>query len=107
MAIPGLGSSMNLYRTFYPKYAHYSSDGMGRDGYILRHNGGLCHEREPNFQESTWYISSPGQIGGLASGLLKKEATAIKYCSDGSGRDAYILYNSGGNLVDSSCPTNP
>jgi hypothetical protein len=26
-----------------------------------------------------------------------REATAIKYCSDGSGRDSYILYNSGGN----------
>jgi hypothetical protein len=38
-----------LNRTFNPKYSHYMGDGMGRDTYILKHNGGLCHEREPNF----------------------------------------------------------
>ncbi len=26
-----------------------------------------------------------------------KETTAVRYSSDGSGRDAYVLYNSGGN----------
>jgi hypothetical protein len=28
--------------------------------------------------------------------LYRKEATAFKYLSDGSGRDSYILINSGG-----------
>jgi hypothetical protein len=31
-----------LQRTFNPKYAHYGSDGSGRDTYILKDNGGLC-----------------------------------------------------------------
>jgi hypothetical protein len=30
----------------------------------------------------------------------RKEATAFKYISDGSGRDSYILYNSGGLHVE-------
>ena len=33
----------NLYRTDYPKYSHYYSDGLGRDSYILKNNGGMCH----------------------------------------------------------------
>lgn len=33
-----------MYRTFSPKYAHYLSDGNGRDTYILKNNGGLCTE---------------------------------------------------------------
>lgn len=45
----GGGGDMGLYRTHYEKYARYMSDGMGRDAYILRNNGGLCNEREPNF----------------------------------------------------------
>ena len=34
----------SLYRTFYPKYAHYGGDGSGRDTYIIKENGGLCTE---------------------------------------------------------------
>ena len=100
MVMPGtgsLGASLNLYRSDNPKYTTYLSDGMGRDGYILRHNGGLCHERELNFSESTRF-SSPLRYCNPAP---LKETTAIKYCSDGSGRDSYILYNSGGNHVES------
>ena len=44
----GTAAQFNLNRTFYPKYTHYMGDGMGRDTYILKHNGGLCHERELN-----------------------------------------------------------
>ena len=35
----------SLYRTDYPKYTTYQSDGFGRDKYILRNNGGLCSEK--------------------------------------------------------------
>jgi hypothetical protein len=45
----GALSGHGLGRTFNPKYTTYQSDGMGRDTYILKHNGGLCNEREPNF----------------------------------------------------------
>jgi hypothetical protein len=66
---------------------------MGRDTYIIKHNGGLCHERELNFIQSTRY---PSPIRHTTPAPLK-EATAIKYISDGSGRDSYILLDSGGN----------
>lgn len=75
------------------------SDGFGRDTYILKHNGGLCNEREPHFSESTRY-ASPAKYAITPAPL--KDATALRYCSDGSGRDAYILYNSGGNFPE--CP---
>jgi len=44
MATEAFGT--NLGRTFNPKYTHYAPDGQGRDAYIIRHNGGLCRERE-------------------------------------------------------------
>jgi hypothetical protein len=91
-----MADSFNLYRSFNPKYTSYLSDGMGRDTYILRHNGGLCNEREPQFQESNRYQSAKPSVNYSA----KKDATAIRYCSDGSGRDAYILHNSGGNFPE-------
>jgi hypothetical protein len=72
-------------------------DGMGRDTYILKHNGGLCHERDLNHALSSMYHSPPRYVNPAP----QKEATAIKYCSDGSGRDTYILYNSGGNHAQS------
>jgi hypothetical protein len=54
---------------------------MGRDTYIIKHNGGLCHERELNFIQSTRY---PSPIRHTTPAPLK-EATAIKYISDDSG----------------------
>jgi hypothetical protein len=82
-----------LYRTFYPKYAHYPSDGNGRDTYILKHNGGMCSEgTRPVFQTTQYTKVKPSVMG--PSPL--KEATSFKYVSDGSGRDFYITYNSGG-----------
>ena len=40
---------------FNPKYTHYGSDGMGRDSYILKHNGGLWNEAIRPFYESGMY----------------------------------------------------
>lgn len=88
---------MGLYRTQHEKYAHYPSDGMGRDSYIIRNNGGLCSEREPNFRQSTRY-SSPMRFKGVPA--HRKEPWSIRYLSNGSGRDSYILINSGGNHTD-------
>lgn len=61
MALPGtgsLGDSLNLYRSFNPKYTTYLSDGMGWDTYILKHNGGLCNEREHKYLDCTNYLST-------------------------------------------------
>ena len=82
-----------LYRTFYPKYAHYMSDGMGRDTYILKHNGGMCSEGSRPYYETTMYTREKPSAMGPAP---LKEATSFKYISDGSGRDFYVTYNSGG-----------
>jgi hypothetical protein len=92
----GGGGDLGLSRTHHTKYAHYLSDGNGRDTYILRNNGGLCTERDPNFIESTRY-SSPMRFAGPPA--HRKQIWSIKYQSDGSGRDSYVLINSGGNHV--------
>ena len=82
-----------LYRTFYPKYAHYMSDGQGRDSYILKHNGGMCSEGSRPYFETTQYTKEKPSVMGPSP---LKDATSFKYTSDGSGRDFYITYNSGG-----------
>ena len=92
----GGGGDMGLYRTQHEKYAHYTSDGMGRDTYILRNNGGMCTERDPNFRESSRY-PSPMKFAGPPA--HRKQVWSIRYISDGSGRDSYVLINSGGNHV--------
>ena len=78
---------------FYPKYTHYGSDGQGRDSYILKHNGGLWKEPTRPFFETTHYVREKPSVMGPAP---LKDATSFKYISDGSGRDFYITYNSGG-----------
>jgi len=70
---------------------------MGRDSYIIRHNGGLCKERDPFFRESTRY---PSPMKFLGTPAHRKTVWSIRYPSDGSGRDSYILINSGGNHID-------
>jgi hypothetical protein len=50
--------SVNLGRTFDPKYSHYTSDGMGRDSYIKANDGGLTSS----------YFSSP--MTGFQSKLV-------------------------------------
>ena len=69
------------------------SDGQGRDTYILKHNGGLWNEAVRPFFESGMYVREKPSVMGPAP---LKEATSFKYFSDGSGRDFYITYNSGG-----------
>ena len=82
-----------LYRTFYPKYPHYMSDGEGRDTYILKHNGGMWKEAPRPLAESTFYSKRKPSVSPPAP---HKEATSFKYISDGNGRDFYITHNSGG-----------
>ncbi len=53
----GGGGQIGLHRTSHEKYARYMSDGFGRDSYILKNNGGMCHDREPYFQENNRYLT--------------------------------------------------
>jgi hypothetical protein len=82
----------SLQRTFDPKYSHYSCDGGGRDSYIKSNNGGLMKEK---------YKPSPLKDYDLGkykyhSPAPKVESWGLTYHSDGSGRDHYITFNSGG-----------
>jgi hypothetical protein len=45
----------SLWRTFYPKYTTYGSDGKGRDSYVLKNNGGLCVQPEKAHAQSTFF----------------------------------------------------
>ncbi|TNV82320.1 hypothetical protein FGO68_gene6982 [Halteria grandinella] len=67
---------------------------MGRDTYIQLNNGGLRKDKEFHGQ-----LSSRFNPDYVPKSLPKphKHTQAIRYVSNGSGRDAYILYNSGGN----------
>jgi hypothetical protein len=53
----------------------------------------MCNEASRPFYETTMYTKE--RPSGMPPAPLK-EATSFKYISDGSGRDFYITYNSGG-----------
>lgn len=87
-------TSVIMARTFHPKVPHYQSDGSGRDYFISNANGGLTQGRIENFSQSTFFFRrNPGQN---FSPSPRKDAVPFEYRSDGSGRDTYIVANSGG-----------
>ncbi|CAG9312453.1 unnamed protein product [Blepharisma stoltei] len=86
--------SMALYRTFMPKYTHYSSDGGGRDNYISANNGGFISSSPT--QSLSFNGTGLGKNRRFYSPVPKLPAPITKYHSDGSGRDIYIAHNSGG-----------
>jgi len=81
----------SLYRTARPRFALYSSDGLGRDRYILYNNGGFWSTNEykispkPNYEHPKYNNFH----------TLFHMAAPFKYYSDGSGRDSYILRDTG------------
>ena len=92
-------SSLNIIpnRTFDPKFPHFHSDGTGRDSYIVNNNGGLSVPRAWNQRDAgTNLFSSNQTFAKRMSPSPRKEAKPFEYRSDGSGRDSYILANSGG-----------
>ena len=85
-------SSIN--RTSYPKYVTYTGDGSGRDGYVTFANGGL-HELR-NYQGSQPKSGFDNmKARPKQTSIPRKEATAFDYVPDGTGRDAYIIFNYG------------
>ena len=85
-----------LMRTFSPKYANYFGDGSGRDTYAVVNNGGLTSVEKPNMMNRPFRNTFQNRIH--ASPL--KEAVSFTYHSDGSGRDSYVISNSGGLVND-------
>ena len=87
------GNINGLYNSFRTKYTHYNPDGQGRDKYIIQNNGGLCSEApRPVFSTNMYYKDPPNKM----TIAPQRQATSFKYVSDGSGRDFYITFNSGG-----------
>lgn len=85
--------TQSLYRTFNPTFNAYAYDGAGRDMYIGYNNGGFWNRRIPPgtpFESST-AMSTRYRIRGIPH-----QVAPFKYYSDGSGRDSYITFNSGG-----------
>jgi len=82
------------YRTFYPKLSTYGGDGSGRDSYIIFNNGGLVrpHSKNQNIVKRSgakiWYNRS--------TPTPQSNAKSFRYHSNGSGRDFYVTFNSGG-----------
>ena len=86
----------NIMRTFNPGYASYTGDGSGRDSYIILNNGGLTKESKNGMMN----IRKPGRSPHRNRTLGTKPAPAFCYKSDGSGRDSYVIKNSGGLITD-------
>lgn len=81
-------------RTFDPKYSHYFSDGTGRDGYVESNNGGFSVSRPKIIIQGTSYKRFGHSPSGPCSPRV--DPMPVEYHSDGSGRDGYIVFNSGG-----------
>ena len=82
-------------RTFDPKFQHYHHDGSGRDTFVGFNNGGLAIAKLHNPHDTTKFYHSPRKHNYSPSSP-RKDGIALEYRSDGSGRDSYILHNSGG-----------
>ncbi len=82
-------------RTMSPKYASYFGDGSGRDSYIVLNNGGLTST------DKKYMMSRPfrNTIQNKNKSPLK-DAVSHTYHSDGTGRDSYVISNSGGLVND-------
>jgi hypothetical protein len=85
----------SLERTFDPKVSHYHADGSGRDAYILYNNGGFlsykAHSKTPK-AGLTFNIATNSALSPRKSPQIKR------YYGNGSGRDNYIIDDSGGFL---------
>ena len=91
--VSGSGNVVPI-RTFDPKYTHYYSDGNGRDAFINYNNGGYSIPKIFSPQTSTNYMRF--RTASTANTSPRKDAKPFEYHSDGSGRDSYIVCNSGG-----------
>lgn len=83
-------------RTQHAKYASYYGDGFGRDSYISVNNGGLTGNEKANMMRRphrrTLRCENPNSP--------RKNPQTTTYKSDGSGRDSYVIHNSGGLVGD-------
>ena len=81
------------------KYVQYFADGSGRDSYINSNSGGFSKIIKPNSNYNRYKIIKP-QSSYSSVKNIPKESWTVRYKSDGSGRDSYILQGSGGLQKD-------
>ena len=85
-------SVINIGRTTKGNIVFYSSDGMGRDGYITYNDGGFWKDNirqitlKPDYPKNNYKVFHS----------LNHQAAPFNYYSDGSGRDSYVIQNNGG-----------
>ena len=85
-------SIINLGRTTKSNIVFYSTDGMGRDGYITYNNGGFWKN---NIKQITLKPDYPKSTKKIFHSLYHQPAP-FNYQSDGSGRDSYVIENNAG-----------
>ena len=81
----------SLYRTARPRFTLYSPDGLGRDRYIIYNNGGFWKTNEYKISPKANYEYP--KYNNFHT--LFHMAAPFKYYSDGSGRDSYVLRDTG------------
>ena len=86
-----------LMRTISPKYASYFGDGGGRDTYIAVNNGGLANADKQNMMRRPFRATLRDKERDASP---KKPVMPVNYHADGSGRDTYVVSNSGGLTKD-------
>ena len=87
----------SLNRTFAPSMVNYFSDGFGRDTYINYDNGGFLNKGTKIYKGLNRFDKSSEFLPPASNFKSMNLNTApFRYYSDGSGRDKYILHESGG-----------
>ena len=84
-------SLKNNHRPLDRQYIKYHTDGNGRDLYISSNSGGFCKTYSHGLDKKESY---PGKIKYKYTNVKVHNAPCT-YRSDGSGRDSYILRESG------------
>lgn len=85
----------------YNNFTFYSIDGFGRDGYITYNNGGYWKDNLKGIMVKPKYPLNSKPV--LQS--LGRIPPPVRYHSDGSGRDSYVVDRAGG-LVRNFTPLN-
>jgi hypothetical protein len=85
-----------LMRTFSPKYVSNFGDGSGRDTYAVVNNGGLAGIDKQHMMSKPFRNTFQNRIHNQNL----KDAVSLTYHSDGTGRDSYVISNSGGLVND-------
>lgn len=96
---------IGIFRTNAEAYTTYRGDGQGRDSYVLVGNGGLIKpDGFKNIPPRAGYQPKIRSNSTMFAGDCKpffgagKEATVLKYFGDGTGRDSYVVKDSGGMI---------